>query len=706
MLQAREATYDQEQQKYGGGNSLEKTQSRGRGKSPARGKHAIPKRRKHKVVLHTSPFIRCVQTSIAIGAGLSQYQGLQHEAQAAAKQSETAVQERTRKVSTKSSTTAKSPLHTIKDDEDGEIQKDGTPDRAAIVDDQAKPSPKIKLRLDAFLGEWLTPEYYESITHPPDSRFMLAGVKSELLRRGDYVEGPELPTESKKGYGPGLWGSPNLVLQNTAGTPSDISNLSLKSPIQLSKRDRASTFGSVFAKKDKPELSARALPGGYVPPTPRYAISPLDPIPKGYVAHARDACVDVDYQWDSTRPPSDWGDGGTYGEEWSSMHKRFRNGIQKMVHWYRIHQTSALRQTGHPRNLHPIHPGASEDEDTDTVLILVTHGAGCNALIGALTDQPVLLDVGMASLTMAIYKEKRQEDNSNANPPKPSPSSPFPSSSSSPPRHRQPQNPDNPLSAEYIVVITASVEHLRADSTPLTIPLLQNPSLQLQADFPSLSSQPSYRPTRSATTSHSRYRLSNSSMVTQSPIDLPTTHWASTWRQPSGGSAANVPSSGGREDWLGGGGSTSGASAATAAAMNHVRSNSAGLWAPPVLDKAHAQSVVARAETAREEKHEYDAKATMVADDGERSRPPPTREGTAKGQVPTMGPVAHGEGKEGEDKEGEEEGNEAEEDENGGESELWGQSSGHGQTGLRNPVRPEVRERWEGPKRRWTINDQ
>jgi hypothetical protein len=47
-----------------------------------------------------------------------------------------------------------------------------------------------------------------------------------------------------------------------------------------------------------------------------------------------------------------------------------------------------------------------EDEQEDLVLILVTHGAGCNALIGALTNQPVLLDVGMASLTMAVRREE------------------------------------------------------------------------------------------------------------------------------------------------------------------------------------------------------------------------------------------------------------------------------------------------------------
>ena len=34
--------------------------------------------------------------------------------------------------------------------------------------------------------------------------------------------------------------------------------------------------------------------GGYTPPTSTYALSAADAIPPDYVAHARDACVEVD----------------------------------------------------------------------------------------------------------------------------------------------------------------------------------------------------------------------------------------------------------------------------------------------------------------------------------------------------------------------------------------------------------------------------
>jgi hypothetical protein len=48
--------------------------------------------------------------------------------------------------------------------------------------------------------------------------------------------------------------------------------------------------------------------------------------------------------------------------------------------------------------------GEDEDEEIETVVIIVSHGAGCNALIGAVTHQPVLMDVGIASITVAARK--------------------------------------------------------------------------------------------------------------------------------------------------------------------------------------------------------------------------------------------------------------------------------------------------------------
>jgi hypothetical protein len=222
-------------------------------------------------------------------------------------------------------------------------------------------------------------------------------------------------------------------------------------------RDRSSSYGSVGASPFRrgTQMFGPQSGSGYVAPLPNYAISPSDPIPLGYVAHARDACITVDYQWDSMRAPQDWGDGGEYGEEWSAMHKRFRKGIRRMIEWYHVHD-----ECGNS-------PGPKEEhDDIDRVLILVSHGAGCNALIGALTNQPVLLDVGMASLTMAVRKDVRS-------------TTPTP-----------PYAADNALSAIYDIKLLASTEHLRASSSASST--LNSPQLQ-----PRTKPSPRVQPNRS-----------------------------------------------------------------------------------------------------------------------------------------------------------------------------------------------------------------
>src|SRR5262249_22203341 len=132
---------------------------------------------------------------------------------------------------------------------------------------------------------------------------------------------------------------------------------------------------------------------GYVAPTPHYAVSLSGKIPEGYVAHARDACLTIDYQWDSSQPPLEWGDGGSFSEEWTTMHRRFRRGVQTLVDWYTATENPATIASAAAR-AESENPG----DDFETVVVLVSHGAGCNALIGALTHQPALMDVGVASL--------------------------------------------------------------------------------------------------------------------------------------------------------------------------------------------------------------------------------------------------------------------------------------------------------------------
>lgn len=186
----------------------------------------------------------------------------------------------------------------------------------------------------------------------------------------------------------------------------------------------------------------------YEPLTPEYAISLVEPIPAGYVAHAQHACVNTDLQWDSMQSPQDWGNGGDYGEEWSKMHRRFRNGLQHMLAFYADHDTP---DSGTDPRL-----AGGDSSEVETVLILVTHGAGCNALIGALTNQPVLLDVGLASLTVAVRKPNAGDFKTNV--------------SQSSRRNRR-GSFDLGIANEYVMELTASTEHLRAASNPHTASL-------------------------------------------------------------------------------------------------------------------------------------------------------------------------------------------------------------------------------------------
>ena len=453
------------------------------------------KRKKHRVILHTSPYLRCVQTSVAIAAGLSQFHSLQNEVRALQKVDQMRQDEH-----------KKSELE--EDDSDGLGVMESLPIR---------PFTKVKLKIDAFLGEWFSPEYYEHITHPPRTPLMLAGAKAELLRRGESIDGSEFQSETspKPNFFPGGWGSPTAAPdhpeQKPLGKVPPIPDLEPLSPSDIpARRDRATTISNTTDPRPLLGPLFKAVGGGYVPPTPRYAILPNDPIPRGYVAHAHEACVEVDYSWDSTRPPQNWGDGGEYGEEWSSMHKRFRSGMARMVNWYSLHYESSLQSHGHMRALHPVHEEDTGEEcEVDMVLILVTHSAGCNALIGALTDQPVLMDVAMASLTMAMRRDlvPASDDTRSQSPASLRPANTLSRGLSS----------DGPaLSQEYNVLIAASVDHLRTGNGPLSIPILQNPALALRDIFTNRQAQKlvttPYTPQR-------RYKMNRSTMVMSSPID-------------------------------------------------------------------------------------------------------------------------------------------------------------------------------------------
>lgn len=411
------------------------------------------KGRKQRLIIHTSPFLRCIQTSIAISAGVEQYRGSQ-------------------KSKPPSATVQPHPHHQPRHYQSPRLRArehrnsfnlSAIPEPDEIHAGKVPPSvphprghTKGRLRLDAFLGEWLCPEYFDMITTPPDSKMMVASAKADLLRLKptEIVHSTTGPPLSRGNF-PGGWG------QSTArGTTKDSKDEPLANMSELGQslpehgrsdtQHRSGVPKNINSQREhQHETGLTAGHGRYIPLEPALSISPLDGIPAGYVAHAQEACLEIDYRWDSMRLPHDWGDGGVIGEEWSSMHKRFRRGLQSMITWYRTCDTTERKAYLKGEATSENGPRLENDEEMETVLVLVTHGAGCNALIGALTNQPVLLDVGMASLTMAVRKARTNIQHASSDP-------------TSAVTMRRRSVIDSGVSEDYEVKMIASTDHLRS----------------------------------------------------------------------------------------------------------------------------------------------------------------------------------------------------------------------------------------------------
>lgn len=358
---------------------------------------AKPIRKRYEVVIHSSPFLRCIQTSVAISAGLAQDStpfGPSTGGDDKELSGNFAHGHRARPSTASNPASGPAPL------------------KIQVV--QGTAIRKSVLRLDAFLGEWLSPSYYELISPPPESVMMLASAKADLLRREDYSSYPHFNAYNPSNLQGQLW-SPTP--QRTHSSIDLLEKDDLPGVASSVPRSESASSQSTCQSQPDSALQSASHPFpamGYVPPVPHYAINNNSTIPPGYVAHARDACCDIDYQWDSMRAPLEWGDGGSFPEEWTSMHSRFRAGIQMLVDWYSKaeHPTKMVTKTvsrfGRRESTQAQESEDSDDVEIESIVILVSHGAGCNALIGAITHQPVLADVAMASLTMAVRKPDQE----------------------------------------------------------------------------------------------------------------------------------------------------------------------------------------------------------------------------------------------------------------------------------------------------------
>lgn len=337
--------------------------------------------KRRKIIIHSSPYLRCVQTAVAISAGLREQQS------------------RSFRTSVPTVPSGSQLAKEIKEEDDQQP-------------DASRSSGKPLLRLDNFLEEWRSAGYFENTMRPAESSQLLADAKEFLRAPAEAIKGADLaispPIQELSAID---W---NEKKEETITIPTH-EKTGLRQ--QLSKRAR---HLSDVPSSGRPARLGHSA-SGYSAPVPTYAIAPADAIPVGFVAHARDACLDVDYDWDSCKI---WGDGGVWDEEWGLMHRRVSSGVKKMVSYY-----------------------ADVENGEEVVLILVTHQACCNALIRSLTGAPALHDIGTSSLTMAVRRAG----------PAPEARNPMARRGST----------DLGLAQDYEMKIVASTEHLRGGSNPL-----------------------------------------------------------------------------------------------------------------------------------------------------------------------------------------------------------------------------------------------
>jgi len=319
-----------------------------------------------------------------------------------------------------------------------------------------KPPPydeKHETKIDPWLGEWLSTSYFEDSVPPPPGNQIIDRAKETLTVSVEEIRGADLSA-----FVPVV-----ESLTEDDEKEDDFTNTSLNENgglramaaigHSLTHRSRTTSFGRDFASNSRLVLGDKRRPRSrsttYSPPLPQYSLQPQDPIPPGYVAHARDACVYPNLDWNSVA--MGWGDGGGYPEEWSAMHVRFRLGLQKLLAYYQDQEPVQRRTRDN-----------CDDDPEDVVIVLVTHQAGANALIRLMTGAPALHDIGVASLTLAVRRPVLMRPPSLAG----TSHSPLGFGRESRKSSRR-GSLDLGLADQFEMRIIASTDHLRHGSNPL-----------------------------------------------------------------------------------------------------------------------------------------------------------------------------------------------------------------------------------------------
>ncbi len=81
------------------------------------------------------------------------------------------------------------------------------------------------------------------------------------------------------------------------------------------------------------------------------------------------------FQWESIRERQTWGSRGGHGEEWRSMHKRFRRRFQQFINLSRDQESCAALTSNVLAKETPYGDYVDvNEEDVELVVLLVTQG--------------------------------------------------------------------------------------------------------------------------------------------------------------------------------------------------------------------------------------------------------------------------------------------------------------------------------------------
>lgn len=136
------------------------------------------------------------------------------------------------------------------------------------------------------------------------------------------------------------------------------------------------------------------------------------PVPDNILLHGW-SLLDADVQFDSLQH----GAGGSFEESWDAMLMRFQRGMHKVLVEQSTHATGSDKPFAEapsreqvPRGSHSEYQAAPEKEN---VVLFLTHGAGCTALIHALSGTPTqdLPYIKRSSLSMAVRVGSRETVN-------------------------------------------------------------------------------------------------------------------------------------------------------------------------------------------------------------------------------------------------------------------------------------------------------